>query len=294
MSHKKITNTIDNNISSEPLISSYTFRYYSDQGWLTPSDNNEFISKLKNGITPEAIKNGDKIYVATEYLQKFFNHVAPKIKSNYILISSRCDQGVDNNLARRLPDNCIHWYTHNNSSTHPRISTIPIGICNVHWSKKNFPQGDVDLITSIRDEDISIDRDVLLTFQIHTNSTERLTCWNYFENKSWVTVRKYNQTNRIDREFVKEYFREIRRHKFIVCPAGNGYDCHRNWEAWSLGGIPIIKKHKSMEEFYNMPAWFVDSWSDVTQDSLNIKYQELKDRVNEKVFFDYWKDKIFK
>ena len=64
-----------NNISSEPLVSSYTFRYYSDQGWMSPGDNNQFISRLKNGIEPENVKDGDRIYVVTEYLHKFFNNL---------------------------------------------------------------------------------------------------------------------------------------------------------------------------------------------------------------------------
>jgi hypothetical protein len=286
-----------NNISSEPLISSYTFRYYSDQGWMSSGDNNQFISKLKNGIEPENVKDGDRIYVVTEYLHKFFNEIAPKIKSNYILISSRCDQGVDGILAKRIPTNCIHWYTHNNTCTHPRISTIPLGIQNLHWLKKDNPQSDVNLIMNVKDENISVDKDVLLTFQKHTNITERQKCWNYFADKSWVTTRKFNQEQRMDKEFVREYFREIKRHKFTVCPFGNGYDCHRNWEVWSLGSVPIIRKHKSMEEFYDMPAWFVDNWEEVTEANIDKQYNYIIDNYDsfnhKKQKFEYWKEKIF-
>jgi hypothetical protein len=136
--------------------------------------------------------------------------------------------------------------------------------------------------------------DILLSFQIHTNSDERRKCYNYFSKKDFVKIRNYNDKNRINREFVKDYFSEIKKSKFVLCPFGGGFDCHRNWEVFSLGSFPIIKKHKSMENFYDMPAWFVDDWYEVNKDTIENKYNELsKNKKNtDKIYFDYWYKKI--
>ena len=148
------------------------------------------------------------------------------------------------------------------------------------------------------EEDIEVSKNILLSFRIETNPIDRQPCFDYFSTiPDIVTFRQNFEEMRTDKEFVMEFFREIRRHKFVVCPFGNAFDCHRNWETFALGGIPIIKKHKSMEPFYDMPAWFVEDWSEVTHDSMERKYLQIKkewDGFNhDKKYFKYWYDLIF-
>jgi hypothetical protein len=38
----------------------------------------------------------------------------------------------------------------------------------------------------------------------------------------------------------ENYLINLKKHKFVVSPPGNGIDCHRNWEAIYLGCIPIV------------------------------------------------------
>jgi hypothetical protein len=232
---------------------------------MSPGDNNQYITQLRNGIFPDEVKDGDVLYVVTEYIDRFFKEKAPHIKATYTLVTSRCDQGTTPEHEKYLDQfpNLDRWFSHNNTSD--RIHTIPLGLQNKHWKIKNHPQSDNELITECRYDLPKFTENILLTFQIHTNKSERQKCYEYFKGRSFVTERKYNQGNRTDREFVTDYFKEIRRHTFTICPFGGGWDCHRNWEVFSLGGYPIIKKHKSMEAFYDMPAWFVDDWEEVNQ-----------------------------
>jgi hypothetical protein len=264
---------------------------------MSPGDNNRFITQLRNGIDPDQVKPGDKLYVVTEYIDRFFNEIAPKIKNEYTLITSRCDRGTgpkEEQYLDKFP-NIIQWFSSNNSSD--VIQTIPLGLQNKHWRIDNHPQSDSDLILSVGDEIIPSQSSVLLTFNIHTNAHERQHCYNYFKGRSFVHERKYTQHNRTQRDFVAEYFRQIKKHKFVICPPGGGYDCHRNWEVWSLGGFPIIKKHKTMEAFYDMPAWFVDDWEEVTEDKIDEKYNDCKLKMffNDLNMcnFEYWRCKIF-
>jgi hypothetical protein len=129
---------------------------------------------------------------------------------------------------------------------------------------------------------------------METNPKDREPCYRYFQNKSFVNIRDFTQENRKDEQFVKDYFREIRKHKFILCPFGNGFDCHRMWETWALGSFPIIKKHKSMENFYDLPAWFVDDWDEVTEETIDVMYDSIVENESslEKNTFEYWENLI--
>jgi hypothetical protein len=268
-----------------------------DHGWLSDGDYHFCrgdINSLKNGINPEEVKEGDKVYVVTEYLDKYFRNIHPKIKNNYIFVTGRCDRGVDKNSIKYLDDKIIHWYSSNVGVDHPKLTQIPLGIQNRHWRIKNHPQSDIELMREVGNLVLEKNNDVLLSFQIHTNSGERKKCYDYFIGKDFVKTRNYNDSNRIDRKFVKDYFINIKKSKFVLCPFGGGFDCHRNWEVFSLGSFPIIKKHKSMENFYDMPAWFVNDWSEVTEESVKSKYDELVngDYNTNKILFDYWYKKI--
>jgi hypothetical protein len=268
-----------------------------DHGWLSDGDYRYCkgnINSLKNGIDPNNVKEGDKVYVVTEYLDIYFKEIHPKIKHKYILVTGRCDRGIGNNEIKYLDDKIIHWYSSNVEVEDHRLTQIPLGLQNRHWRIKNHPQSDIELIKEVGDLVLEKNNDILLSFQIHTNSDERRKCYNYFSKKDFVKIRNYNDKNRINREFVKDYFSEIKKSKFVLCPFGGGFDCHRNWEVFSLGSFPIIKKHKSMENFYDMPAWFVDDWYEVNKDTIENKYNELsKNKKNtDKIYFDYWYKKI--
>jgi len=285
-------------IVSLPFISAYTFRYFADHGWMSGGRNNKFIDQLQNGIDPAKVKDGQVIYITTELLERFFEEIDPLIKARYILISGLNDKGVNDILSNKISKNIIHWYTHNNFSNHPLVSTIPMGFQNLHWRMDNHPQSDVSNIIKVVNEYISVDNDILVSFRIDTNPQDRQPCFDYFNSLGEiVTERQDFEDQRTDKAFLIDFFREIRRHKFVVCPFGNAFDCHRNWETFALGGIPIIKKHRSMEAFYDMPAWFVNDWSEVTKASIDHKYEKMKsnweDYNHDKIYFEYWRKLIF-
>lgn len=290
--------TLKNDIVSLPYISAYTFRYYCHHGWMSGGRNNTYIDQLPNGIDPCKVEEGQVLYVTTELLDRFFAEIDPLIGVRYKLISGLNDRGVNNLLSNKISEKIIRWYTHNNVSDHPRVTTIPMGFQNLHWRMDDHPQSDVRNIRKVKDEDLHVEKDILLSFRIETNIKDRQPCFDYFsELRDIVTFRQNFEEYRTDKAFVMDFFREIRKHKFVICPYGNAFDCHRNWETFALGGIPIIRKHKSMEAFYDMPAWFVEDWTDVYRESMEAKYKEMRENWStynhEKVYFEYWRKLIF-
>ena len=52
----------------------------------------------------------------------------------------------------------------------------------------------------------------------------------------------------------------------MICPQGNGVDCHRNWEVLYLKRVPIMKKNNYLQELYkNYPVLWVDDFADVNK-----------------------------
>jgi len=286
-----------NLVNSYPYITSYGFRFMCQQAMMFHNDT-KYVKALGNGIVPDNVKEGDKIYVVGECLDYFFKEVEPKIKNPFILITGRSDITIDSWWASRVTDKIIKWFAVNNATSDSKIQTIPLGIDNIHWRFDYNPQGNVRHIEVVNIENIEVEKDVLVSFQPHTNASERERCLNYFKEQDFITHRPYTNEDRTNSEFLKDYYREIRRHKFSVCPFGTGFDCHRIWQTLILKSFPIVLNHKSMDEFHGLPIWFVEDWSDVTSQNIEHKYKEMMDKYNnglynmDKLWFDYWRDKI--
>jgi hypothetical protein len=80
---------------------------------------------------------------------------------------------------------------------------------------------------------------------------------------------------------------------FVISPHGNGYDCHRTWEALCLGCIPIVKTSILDPMYEELPVLIVNSWSDVTLDLLQntiAKYKMQKFNYD-KLLLSYWTSK---
>jgi len=90
------------------------------------------------------------------------------------------------------------------------------------------------------------------------------------------------------------YFNEIGKYKFVVSPEGNNIDCHRHYETWLSGGIPIIEENELIKKKYNgLPILWTKDYSEITKDYLNKKYNEYQNKIFDysRLFLDYYNDK---
>jgi hypothetical protein len=100
-------------------------------------------------------------------------------------------------------------------------------------------------------------------------------------------------TKKIDQA---EYFDELRKHRFLVSPAGNGLDSHSTWEALLVGCIPIVPRSPLDPLFEDLPVWLVGSWEEVTDEAVLRIEQELKGKEFkwEKMFASGWDTELHK
>jgi len=90
------------------------------------------------------------------------------------------------------------------------------------------------------------------------------------------------------------YMEELKKHRFLVNPAGNGIDTHSTWEALLAGCIPI-NPHSPMDRMFDgLPVWFVNSWEEVTDEAVLIKSQEITAQTYDwsMAFAQGWRRKI--
>ena len=84
--------------------------------------------------------------------------------------------------------------------------------------------------------------------------------------------------------------------KFVLCPRGNGLDCHRTWECLLMGAIPIVKTSPLDPLFEDLPVLIVRNWEDISEEFLNRQYEEMQAKAYriEKIYAQYWLDLIKK
>ena len=88
------------------------------------------------------------------------------------------------------------------------------------------------------------------------------------------------EKNGIHNELIdhKDYFNKLPDYKFVISPEGNGIDCHRHYEALIAGCIPICEFNPLIEEKYKgCPILYTKDYSEINEDYLNKKYEEMKD-----------------
>lgn len=154
------------------------------------------------------------------------------------------------------------WYGINMESMYTRCRAIPIGIPTTNT---------IDTLYSISQEPrIICPRLAYMNFNVSTYTSERRVIQLSFQDTPWITCDVNKNINMTD------FYRNIRNHKFTVCPRGNGVDTHRLWEALYLGSIPIVREHPEMESFFNsLPIVKVKNWNILTHEYLDYEYERI-------------------
>ncbi len=186
----------------------------------------------------------------------------------FILISHNSDENIDNRYDELLlSDKIIKWYSQNIKISHPKLHMVPIGIANSMWN-----HGNMEILKNIITQDLIKTKNVYFYFSISTNSTERNHCKTEIERKglTWGTCFGFN-----------DYLKELSLYKFAICPPGNGVDCHRIWECYYLGVIPIMVRSQFTEHISKcLPCILLDKWSDFNINDILPLYDSLLVTLN--------------
>ena len=253
----------------------------------------------------ENLKDGCSIYVCATALKHFLK-IIPKISCKFVLVTGDCDEDftdvltyLEYNLLINN-ENMIHWFSQNCMISNEKMSAIPIGLdyhtisSNIFhkWGKHKTPlEQEAELLELRKNSEPFYNRIIKAYSNFHFSTKtkygkERTTAMH--EIPSHLVFYETTFLSRI------ETWKNQMQYAFIISPPGNGYDCHRTWEALCLGCIPIVKKNPINEVFEDLPVLIVNNWNDITKELLENTIIEFKTKTfnYDKLLLSYWINKI--
>lgn len=249
-------------------------------------------------------KENMTIYVCSDLIPYFVNDILSNIKLPFILVTGDSDMMIPNEISRDIFHRLLQyplllkWYAQNCVAHHPKLHCLPIGL-DYHtisdnpshaWKKHNerpIPIFQEQLLQNIlQDAKPFYERipKILINFSQHNDRYhQRRSLLSMRGNDIFVEKLHFHSRSDIWKEYIK--------YTFIASPSGIGIDCHRTWEALVLGCIPILISNPVLDSlFHDLPVILVRQWTDLTQEFLFEKIQELKTKhFNlEKLKLHYW------
>lgn len=216
------------------------------------------------------------LFVFSHEIERFIEQVQPLLTWSVVLVLHNSDAIVDQDVLSRLSPHVRHVFAQNlTAPSNVRHISVPIGIANspyTHGDRNRvdftsrfatFPEWKKDMC--------------YFGFHVETNVPRRKLCKDTLDTSSWLTWQSPNKP-------FQPYLFDLLRHKYAVCPEGNGVDTHRFWECLYLGVVPIVCPTQSSVEFRSfltnwpledMPVLVVSSWSDLSLTLLSELHPEL-------------------
>jgi len=224
------------------------------------------------------------VFCKTDFLSQLFEFIKFSNRK-YILISHMSDFPIDEYRFKQAPPCIVKWYAENAIYKHPNLISIPIGLENHKGRSKGSFTNHNWLINNI-DSLKNTYKDNLLycNWNPNTNQEIRIPILETLKQSDVQLTIEHGLS-------YKDYCLSMAKHKFIICPSGNGVDTHRLWESLYLGCIPITLKHHIYNNF-NLPILQINRWSEVTQKLLDeFSIQWNKDQY-EQLNMSYWSNLI--
>ena len=200
-------------------------------------------------------EDGDWVFINGDYIQKFTSAIPFVSMKRFYLIIHNSDLTFTEEKLASLRKHIYHVFAINTNFTHPRVTTIPLG----------FADNQLEFLSTFKPEPRERDIDIYLNIKIHHNWEKRGQCINAFETNPRVTNR--------ERVSVEEYYNDLCRSKFVLCPEGTGIDTHRVYESILCGATPVVLRNSLSHLYEKLPVCIVDKWTDEFYVPTNTKFE---------------------
>lgn len=214
-----------------------------------------------------------RIFITTDKVLELFQLCKAAIRP-FMLISHNGDFNFQPSHERLRPDLVVKWYSQNLNMPNSRNTiTIPIGLERRRWFPEMKKQESLLELAAVAPAPTEL---LYLNFNPLTNPAKRSWIADYFATKSFVRMRLAG--NGAD---YRSYLSEIAASQYVLCPDGNGIDCHRTWEVLTMNRFPILERCAChIANYSDLPVLFVDSFREVTKELLESNIEVLKKKIN--------------
>jgi hypothetical protein len=203
----------------------------------------------------KSINEGDFIFINLDDFYQFTQLIKSQRFNKFNLITHNSDLSFDDRMLNNIKSHIDKIYSINCIVNDSKVVKIPLG-----FSDRLIP------IISSMNVDNNKKYLLYMNFNIHSGRiSERVECRNYFSKFDWVNFE--------DLVPETQYYQNLMISKYSACPIGAGLDTHRFYESIYLNTIPIVKRNEISDLHSKFPCIIVDSWNEITEDSLIRNYE---------------------
>lgn len=189
-------------------------------------------------------KNGDWVFVNGDFLGDFLRRIPILSFKKFVVVVHNTDRPFGQaELYATLPY-VQRIYAINTTTRHPQLTTIPLG----------FVDRQLPFLHGFKAGSSERPNEIYMNFTVGTNTPKRKECMDAFEGNPRV-VRGENLS-------VPEYYMDLCRSKFVLCPEGTGMDTHRVYESLFCGATPVVLRNSLSHLYEKLPVCIVDKWTD--------------------------------
>ena len=177
--------------------------------------------------------------------------------TKFIIFTNLEDTPITEDIHDKIPENVAAIYGVNAVGFGGKVHPFPYGVQRIIHPSDNR----LGILQTYMEKEVKPKKLLYINHAEHTNISERGNIREKFANKKFATVG--------ERAPYDVYCQQILEHKFMICPQGNGVDCHRNWEVLYLKRVPIMKKSEYLQKLYKgYPVLWVEDFADITKAKL--------------------------
>ena len=254
-------------------LSAERYQECCDQIWST----DKRAGKATDKSPPKA---GALLYAKADHTLPLFEQLK-KRRARVTLVTAESDVTIDEQRASTAPPQIGVWFSTNAAAK--GVRPLPLGLGNSYCQVTNKAPALAEALAAAGAERSKL---LYVNFRASTNPAVReplLAAYGSRLHEPWLTVRHESVAP-------PDFLREMTQHKFVLCPAGNGLDSHRIWEALYTGTIPVVQHHTVLRDFHDLPIMFVDDLAKVRDEDLRVFLKDAAGRPwnVEKLFVPYW------
>lgn len=186
---------------------------------------------------------GDWVFVNGDYLSRFLTAIPFRGTKRFVVVIHNTDRPFGQAEMDALRPHILRIYAINTTIQHPRLTTIPLG----------FVDRQLPFLETFQPTSGDRPYEVYVNFTPGTNSPKRNACLDAFKDDPRVVVRTGLS--------VPEYYADLCKSRFVLCPEGTGIDTHRVYESLLCGATPVVLRNSLSHLYAKLPVCIVDSWT---------------------------------
>jgi hypothetical protein len=177
------------------------------------------------------------------------------------IICHNSDISFGEEILNIIPSNVKRiWCQNYNYLENDVIKSLPIGLERKRWVPEMKKQ---ELLLDYMGRDIPRNKMVYMNFNPDTNPI-RKKIHQELKDRPYITDEMVGWYG----GGYENYLYNLKSHKYVISPPGNGIDCHRNWEALYCGCIPIVLDDYFIRNVYGDSVLKVNSFDEINEELL--------------------------